>query len=64
MMTFDSKEELFKIKELYPDAEYVQTQGSLIFLLALVSDMKALLCLLLSVHVLKFSLTPDFLKTL
>ncbi|KAK3709431.1 hypothetical protein QZH41_020424, partial [Actinostola sp. cb2023] len=47
MMTFDSKEELFKIKELYPDAEYVQTQGSLIFLLALVSDMKALLCLFL-----------------
>ncbi|KAK3709432.1 hypothetical protein QZH41_020425, partial [Actinostola sp. cb2023] len=36
MMTFDSKEELFKIKELYPNAEYVQKQCSLIFLLALV----------------------------
>jgi len=63
MMTFDSKEELFKIKELYPNAEYVQTQGSLIFLLALVSDINALLCLLF-LHFLKFSLTPDFLKTL
>ena len=63
MMTFDSKEELFKIKELYPNAEYVQKQCSLIFLLAIVPDMKVLLCLLF-LHFLNSSLTPDFLKTL
>ncbi|KAK3737065.1 hypothetical protein QZH41_013871, partial [Actinostola sp. cb2023] len=35
MMTFDSKQELFKIKELHPNAEYVQTRGSLFYFLLL-----------------------------